>query len=171
MRNLLRLVFPICLLVPIAAHGQNDQKWLYMPSIGYGTFTRTTPISCYARLAACSEFPMSSMELTILNPGRKPGRRLKYLHRASLTPWLGYGFGIASSGRYHFVGISAGPDFYIPGFLHAKEHDIRRFKLDVRGQARAVVMPLKFLGLGGLLYVNPKGWGYSYGLMVRIGWE
>ena len=180
MRNLLRLIFLICLLVPLAANGQ---KRIYMPSIGGGFIkapsacTRSAGFLLATGTIGCS-YGMGSPQLIVLNPERKLGSYLTYVHRASIYPFTGYSFGIASSGRHHFVVLSAGPDLSIPGY--STDTDARHsdsWRVGFQGQAGAFVMPLRFLGLGMFLYYKPAlhgkpaGRGVSFDLMFRIGWK
>ncbi len=171
MHILIRWVFLICLLVPLAAHGQ---KRIYMPSVGYAVIV---PSHCRQLTIICGKLAITP-QLIILNPVSKRGLHLGYFHRASIWPYTGYSFGIASSGRYHFVGISAGPDISIPGFSTTNDGQATDgWRVGVQGQAGVFVMPLQFLGFGIFLYGQPAlngepaGWGAGYDLMVRIGWK
>ncbi len=174
MRILLRLIFLICLLVPITANGQ---KHIYMPSLGVGVIDAPPPKEpCGFTLVCGGGYPTVSLQLIIVDPSRQLGPDLGYIHRASYSPFTGYGFGLASFGRYHFVGVSVGPDLTIPGFLYDTDgQHPDGWRVGFHGQAGAFIMPMKFLGLGIFLYGKPAlhgkpaGWGFTYELMVRVG--
>ena len=161
MRVLLRGVFLTGLLVPPAAHGQ---KRIVLPSIGpgLGYSLRLGEPQSYWVGKYNVDFTVA-IQLSIFNPEGKLGfHRVTLFTNSPEVSSLVYGRGIASSGRYHFASFSVGPALvsndgglvvkYVPEGSSGRgaEYDTTRagISLGVHGQARALFMPLKFLGLG-----------------------
>ena len=93
------------------------------------------------RVATLALAKVSLAELGILNRDCKLG-----YHRVAFSSYsftnavvLDYGVGMARSRRFYFVSFSVGPSVFI---------DTKGVSPGVQGQIRALVMPLRFLGLG-----------------------
>ena len=100
------------------------------------------------------------------------------IHRAALKPLTGYSLGVASQGRFHFVGLSAGPNILIPGFsFHTDGREVNTLNFGFNAQAVAFLMLGKSFGLGlslcGMpaMHGYPRGWGLSVDLTLRRGWS
>ncbi len=107
MRMLTRWVFLICLLVPLAANGQNR---ILMPSldVGLGMSWKEYEYPGFLISRRHRYDVLLNVELIILNPNRKLLQNLRPFHRVSIGAYTGYGIGIGSIGRLHFIGVSAG---------------------------------------------------------------
>ncbi len=145
MRMLLkRGFFLVCLLTPLVAHGQ--KTWVFMPSASvHVVFYKYVPSypepPSSRREVLKASLKLDIAELGILNRGCKLG-----YHRVVLSQYflstsvvLDYGVGIARSRRYYFASFSVGPSVFI---------DTKGVTSGAQGQIRALVMPLRFLGLG-----------------------
>lgn len=169
-----------CVLVPHSVSAQGEDRWVFMPSVGVGMY-RADAIDCSALF--CSAYATVPVQLIMLRRGTDMPLGVRTYHRASLLPYTAYSFGIASTGRYHFLGVSAGPDIEIPGITTVSKNNemyiARTVGIGFQGQIGAAIMPFRFLGIGIHLYAKPNmtttpshfQWGASYDLMFRIGWK
>ena len=163
-----------CLLVPLAASAQGEDRWVFMPSVG---------IAILISEAAGEGYGTIPVQLAWFRRSTDMPFGVRTFHRASMLPFTAYSFGIASTGRFHFLGVSAGPDIEIPGVTwvtkNKEVHHARTVGIGFQGQIGAIIMPFRFLGIGMHVYAKPNmsttpsdfQWGGSFDLLVRIGWK
>ena len=163
-----------CILAPLAASAQSEDQRVFMPNVG---------LVFIGSDAAGDAYGTIPVQLVWLRRSTDMPFGVRTFHRASLLPFTGYSFGIASTGRYHFLGVSAGPDVEIPGITWVSKNKemyiARTVGIGFHGQIGAIIMPFRFLGIGFHFYAKPNmsttpsdfQWGPSFDLMFRIGWK
>ena len=165
-----RLALLICLLVPLATHGQGriylvssallhaEAEWGDM----YEHWGDQFP------LGIMLPFPPSSrIQLLIVNPEQRVGPNLRPFRRFAIGFDTGFGMGLASIGRYHILTASLSA-FVSPPWV--SDVCCEHWTLNVGAQFGAYLMPADFLGVGASFHANGRYHGVYFEVMVRPRW-
>ena len=150
MRMLMKGAFLICLLVPVAVHGQKRIITLGAGVDLYVVFNKPEPadIPDFAKSKYDCCGAALHLEVGILNRNQALGYRhaqVLFLNEEFDKVSLSYGWGIASSGRYHFASLWIGPAIAVGG---------GGISPAVHGQGRVYFMPFEMVGFGFVLDGN-----------------